>query len=126
MAEFFDVVHQAKEQPLAVHFRPTAQREAIEPLVVAHIREHRLDRGNALPVLLAPFWRIEALLHAHRMRLGLRILSPTKEGDVSNDGGRWCRQTVVAQRTRRAIARRAADVITHIPVRDVARPFAIP
>ncbi|WP_411279245.1 serine/threonine-protein kinase, partial [Gemmatimonas sp.] len=32
--QFFDVVHEAKEQPLAVDFRPAAQREAIEPLVV--------------------------------------------------------------------------------------------
>lgn len=75
------VPHHAKEQPLAVHFRPAAQREAIKPLVVAQIGEHRLDRGKSLPVLLAPFWRIEALLHAHGVRLSCRVLAPTKERD---------------------------------------------
>ena len=81
MGELFEVVHQAKQQPLAVHFRTSPQREAVEPRVVAHIREHRLDRGKALPVLLAPFWRIEALLHAHGVRLGCRVVTPTKERD---------------------------------------------
>ena len=34
MREFFDVVDQTKEPPLAVDFRPAAPRETIEPFVV--------------------------------------------------------------------------------------------
>ena len=59
MRERFDIVHQAKEQPLAVHFRATAQREAIEPLVVAQIREYGLHRREPSPVLFTPLGREE-------------------------------------------------------------------
>jgi hypothetical protein len=43
--ELLDVVHQTKEHPLPVHFRPAAQREAIEPFVVAGLP----NTGSTVP-----------------------------------------------------------------------------
>ena len=125
VGELFDVVHQAKQQPLAVHFGTSAQREAIQSFVVPHVRKHRLDRRDTLPVLCATLGRIEALLHAHRVRLALRVLAPSKERDVADHGRLGRAQTLRAQRTRRAIAFRPAKVLAHIPVRHVARAFAV-
>ncbi len=82
MRELFDVVHQAKKQPLAVHFRAAVQREAIQPFVIAHIGKHRFDRGEPSPVLFASLGRIEALLQAHRVRLGSAWSRPRKKATL--------------------------------------------
>ena len=68
VCQLLDVVYQAKQQPLAVHLRALAQREAIEPLVVAQVAKHRRHGAKALLIPLAPRGGIEALLHAHRVR----------------------------------------------------------
>ena len=60
MGQFLDVVHEAVEQPLPVHLRAAAEREAIEALVVAHVPEHWLDGRKALAVARAALGRIDA------------------------------------------------------------------
>ena len=47
MGELLDVVDQAEELPLYIDFGFSAQGEAIEPLVVSKIAEHRLDHREA-------------------------------------------------------------------------------
>ena len=54
MSELLDVVDQAEELPLPIDLGAPAQSEPIEPLVVPHIAEHRLDRPEALGILRAP------------------------------------------------------------------------
>ena len=118
-------LHEAKEQPLAVDLRAAAQREAIEPLVVSEVAKHGLHGAKALAIQLAPRGGIETLLHAQRVRLGVRILASTKEGDIADHRGVRRPQTLRAQRTRRAVALRAAKVFAHVPVRHIARAFPI-
>lgn len=50
-----DVVDEGERLPLAIDFRVDAQREAVEPLVVAQVAEHRLDGGEAPVVPVATF-----------------------------------------------------------------------
>ena len=52
--QLLDVVDEAEELPLPVDLRSTAQREAVEPFVVAEIAEHRFHGAEAPAVLLAP------------------------------------------------------------------------
>lgn len=66
MGELFDVVDQAEELPLPIDFGLPAQREAIEPFVVAHVRKHWLHRRKALPVTCP---RIKALIFANAPEL---------------------------------------------------------
>jgi hypothetical protein len=49
MRQPLDIVYQAVKLTLRVHFLSPAQREAIQPLVVTDIAEHRRHRGKALP-----------------------------------------------------------------------------
>lgn len=61
--ELFDVVHQAVQLPLPIDLAASAQREAVEPLVVAQIAEHRLDGGEARGDHPFAFRGIDAPLH---------------------------------------------------------------
>ena len=47
MRQLLDVVNQAVQIPLRVHLWLGSQREAVEPLVVPQVGEHRLDDGDA-------------------------------------------------------------------------------
>ena len=70
--EHSDVAHQAKEWLLPVHLRAPAQREAIEPLVVAHIGKRRLHGGEAAAVLFAP-WKCSPTCPFVTLRAPLRF-----------------------------------------------------
>ena len=48
MRELFEVVHQAKQFPLPVHFGFAAQGEAVQAFVVAQIPKQRFDGGETL------------------------------------------------------------------------------
>jgi hypothetical protein len=50
MRQLLDVMDEAEELPLRIDFLLSAQREAIEPLVVPDIGEHRFNRGKTLSV----------------------------------------------------------------------------
>ena len=84
VGEFLDIVDQAEELPLALDFRPAAQREAIEPFIVAQIAEHRLDDAKPLPVEPPTVRRIDAAFHSRRVRLGQRRGLALKEHDRSH------------------------------------------
>ena len=64
MRQLLDVVHQAEELPLRIDFLLPAQREAVQPLVVAEVAEHRLHRGEAPAIQLPSAFRIDGPLHA--------------------------------------------------------------
>jgi hypothetical protein len=61
--ELFDVVHHAIELPLPIDLGAPAQREAVEPLVVSQVAEHRFDRGKARANHLLALARVDAPLH---------------------------------------------------------------
>jgi hypothetical protein len=86
LGELFDIVDQAEELPLPIDFGLSAQREAIEPLVVSHVRKHRLHRRKALPVTCPTRRRINALFHPGRMRLGRRRGPAAEKGDLAHGG----------------------------------------
>ena len=48
MRELFEVVHQAKQFPLPVHFGFAAQGETVQAFVAAQVSKHRFDGGEAL------------------------------------------------------------------------------
>ena len=63
IGQLLDVLHHAIELPLPITLGFTAQREAIQALVVPQIAEHRLDRGKAPAIQCPPLIGIDALLH---------------------------------------------------------------
>ena len=50
MRQLLNVMDEAEELPLRIDLLLSAQREAIEPLVVPDIRKHRFNRGKTLSV----------------------------------------------------------------------------
>ena len=48
MCQLFEVVHQAKQFPLPVHFGFAAQGEAVQAFVAAQVPKHGFDGGEAL------------------------------------------------------------------------------
>ena len=66
--ELFNVVYETIQFPLPIDLRATAQREAIEPLVVAQIRKHRLYCRESTSILFASTRGIDTSLHAHGVR----------------------------------------------------------
>ena len=48
MCQLFEVVHQAKQFPLPVHFGFAAQGEAVQAFVAAQVPKHRFDGGETL------------------------------------------------------------------------------
>ena len=48
MRQLFEVVHQAKQFPLPVHFGFAAQGEAVQAFVAAQVPKHGFDGGEAL------------------------------------------------------------------------------
>ena len=86
MRQLLDVVHQAEELPLRIDLRLRAQRETIQPLVVAELAEHRFHRGKASAIQRAAALRIDGPLHEVGVaRLAARRLA-AKETDPT--GGR--------------------------------------
>ena len=47
MRELFNVVHQAIQLPLPVHFGFSAQREPVQLFIPSQVTEHRLHGGEA-------------------------------------------------------------------------------
>ena len=64
MRQLLNVVHQTEQMPLCVHLGLSAQREAIQLLVVTQVAKHRLYRGHPLPIAFASLWAINRLFHA--------------------------------------------------------------
>jgi hypothetical protein len=64
MRKLLDIVNQAVQVPLRVHFGQRAQREAVQALVVAQVGKHRLDDGDAPAVELATAAAVDRALHA--------------------------------------------------------------
>lgn len=60
---FTDVVHQAEEQPLRIHFLSATQTKSIQSMRVADIAEHRLNRAESSTVLMATLIRVDLALH---------------------------------------------------------------
>ena len=50
MRQLLDVMDEAVQLPLGIDLLLTSEREAIEPLVVPDIAEHRFNRGKTLSV----------------------------------------------------------------------------
>ena len=50
MRQLLDVMDEAEALPLRIDLLLSAEREAVEPLVVPGIAEHRFNRGKPLAV----------------------------------------------------------------------------
>ena len=78
-----DVVDQREQLPLPIDFVPTAQREAVEPLVVADVAEHRLDRRETSAIFFSTERAVDARTHVLRVR----VAGPAcQHGDLSRLG----------------------------------------
>jgi hypothetical protein len=86
--QFLDVVHHAVELPLRVHLLPSAQGEAIEPLVVPEVAEHRFDRREAPAVECSTQLGIDGALHPVGGAL-LRISFAPEEAHLPGLGHFW-------------------------------------
>ena len=86
MGELLDVVDQAEELPLRIDFAFSSQGEAIEPLVVSKVAEHRLHRCEAPAVEHPALWRIDTFLHSVGMGLGRVYGLALEEGDLARFG----------------------------------------
>lgn len=74
MRQLLDVMHEAVEVPLGVHLGLCTQREAIEALVVAQVRKHRLHRGDTPRVKRFAAFAVDGLSHDLRVGRGGRVL----------------------------------------------------
>ena len=63
MRQLLDVVHQAVELPLRIHFLLASEGEAVELFVVPDVAEHRFHRGKAPPVSRLSFGAVDTSLH---------------------------------------------------------------
>lgn len=63
MRQLLDVVRQAVELPLRIHFLLPPQGKAVELLVVPQVAEHRLHRGEAPAVSRLSFGTVDAGFH---------------------------------------------------------------
>jgi len=63
MRQLLDVMNKAEELPLCIDLLLAAQREAIEPLVVSDVSEHRLDGGKPSPVQGLTFRAVDRPFH---------------------------------------------------------------
>jgi len=64
MRQLLDIVNQAVEVPLRVHFWVRAQCETIEPLVMAQVRENRFYRRHSPCVQRSAAFAVDRLFHA--------------------------------------------------------------
>ena len=83
MRQLLDVVNQTVQIPLRVHLWLGSQREAVEPLVVPQVGEHRLDDGDAPPVEAAAPLAVDRPLHAFGVAKR-RALALVEEGDLAD------------------------------------------
>ena len=63
MRQLFDVVHQAIQFPLPVHFASSAQRKSVQLFVAPQVSEHRLHSGEAPRDRVSTHVRIDLRLH---------------------------------------------------------------
>ena len=116
MRQLFDVVHQAVELPLRINLLLSAQREAIQSLVVAEVAEHRLHRGETPPIELPAPCRIDRLPHD----LGVARLTAgrlaAKEADLAGLGDVRLAQALLAVRAGLAIPQRALELHRQLAV----------
>ena len=89
MRQLLDVMDEAEALPLRIDLLLTPEREAIEPLVVPDVREHRFNRGKTLSVSPSAFLAVESLFHqvdiAHLRCVGF----PAEEADLPDFRLRW-------------------------------------
>ena len=110
MRQLLDVVNQAVQVPLRVHFGLRAQGEAIEALVVPQVGEDRLHDGDAPPVEFAPPVAVDRALHA----LGVaqrRTLVLVEEGDLTSLRSVRIAQTLFSQMAGYAVALGALEFV---------------
>ena len=94
MRQLLDVMDEAEELPLGIDLLLTSEREAIEPLVVPDIREHRFNRGKTLSVSPSAFLAVEGLFHQVDI-VRLRYIGfPAEEADLSDFRLLRCTQAV--------------------------------
>ena len=86
MRQLLDVVDQAEELPLRIDFGFSSQGEAIEPLVVSDVAEHRLHRREASAVEHPALWRIDAFFHPVGVTLRRVRGLALEEGDLARFG----------------------------------------
>lgn len=84
--QLLDVVYQAVELPLRIDFLLPAQREAIQPLVVPQVAEHRFDGGEALAVAGLTFFAVDGLLHPVAVAFFGRAGFAPEEADLPDPG----------------------------------------
>jgi hypothetical protein len=101
--QLLDVVDQTEQLPLRIDFDLSSQREAIEPLVVSDVSEHRRYRREALAVKRTARGRIAALLHPVGMGLGRGRGFALEEGNLARLGLRGGSSAAIAMRAGHAV-----------------------
>ncbi len=98
------VVYETIQLRLRVKFRATAQREAVEALVVTKIREPRFRSGAAPTILRAAERCIDWRCHARGLRVVMLRQSLAKEGDIPHCDSRRRSQALLTMFAWYAIA----------------------
>src|SRR5262252_7714750 len=75
MGHLLDIVHQAEQLPLRVHFLLAPKRKPLHSLV-SQIPKDRLDDGDSLVVNIPPNQRVELPLHPFDWRILLLLDTP--------------------------------------------------
>jgi hypothetical protein len=125
VGQFFDVVYQTVQLPLCVDLVAPAQRDAIESLVGADVREHRFHGGEALRILRATLGRVDPCAHLCAMIHALGAHAPAKERHVAHRRGVAGAEACGAEGARPAVALRATKVFPDVIACDVASALTV-
>src|SRR3954453_14580602 len=101
MCHLLDIVYQAEQLPLRVHFLLAPQRKPIHPLI-PHIAKHRLHYRDPLVINKPPVQRVKLPLHPFDRSVLLLLFSPDEDRYVLDLGALWSLETALPQRTRPA------------------------
>jgi hypothetical protein len=111
MRELFNIVHHAKQLPVAIDLSFAAQCEAVQTLVALQVAKHWFQRCEAARDRLAP--RIVVDLCPHQVEMIFScIVFPRKEDDLAHCDFFWRAQAFRAPLARYAVLRRALCRLT--------------
>ena len=84
MRQFLDVMDEAEKLPLRIDLFLSAQREAVQSLVVPDIPKHRFDRRKASPVECSAFRAVDRSFHDVGVTHLCWVGFPAEEVDLSD------------------------------------------
>lgn len=125
MCQLLDVVHQTVELPLRIHLPLSAQREAVQPFVIAEVAEHRLHRRKTPAIQRSSPWTVDGRLHPCHRIVGGRVGLASEETHLPRLGLVGGSQTLVSLGTGNTVPLRSLELDGNVTVVDAVRSVLV-